>query len=1417
MIPFRFRLLRLLLAMVAGTFLAASAQASTINQTVNGGTLTLTGDTTRQGGSLAVDSATGLVKTGAGNLIIIGANTYNGTTTLTLGTNLVPLSGGSLGPNTALVEGGVYYPAGSNTTMAQVGAAHDFGKFRNDIIYFTTGSVINLTQTLALGSNRPVATPPAALASFATDNTAPTALITAADGTIYGVTEGGGTDDAGQIVRVEVTSHSATLTPVADFIAATLGSHPHGPLRFDAQGRIVGLTRTGAANGKGGIFRFDPATATLEILFAFPADLAGIANSLVLARDGNFYGTSSALAEAGEIHRPLVTSSVIYQAVNTPNAPQVNLGNNWTSPLTLINPDTSITRVSPVVTPNPGGSILGSYTGSLGNLTLNGGTLTVSGANPFTGSTLLPNGSTSGYLVLNPAAAPAEAAPPPQENAAASLVLSSASHLSPSTLTLNNTAQLLTSGALINNASLLTINNYTTLPTGTTPTGALIYPGGPIFLGSSVDVRVGSGLPQTGSIFRLSSTGDFTILKTFTDAESVQVNLAPGGLASFAAVRTVIAAGNSVTLHYSDHEVTLMGPGLMLTSSGSWQFTPDDPTLPVQSGTLPNAADQLKSARAYFPCNLGESPTGDLLSWVSGGLYRQPADGSAGEWLLPPGNVGGYSTNYLTTNYLTTNYLTTSGVLSPTPVFQEFGRVVGGTVGSGLEVVLRDEAPAMEMLPDGSLLIARDDREWQVTTTGYVDRTIAPSRTMKDEPLTLESRFDNHVYFTFLTRRKLRGPVFPTGDDRYRFEYAAPGGVGVTATENGRGRPLADLAELRCGTLLSTSDGAPDLLFVGRARGTGTTSALYRVGRGTNQPPVVTNFTLGPGAGSVNQTVTPLVRQYFVAPLYNAVDPNDDSFYLSAVTPGEHGTVDLLSASNSLIYTTPEPAGPDQFTFTISDALGASSVGQVTLTSAAPIAGADRAEPLGTDAEGRRLYRVRPLVNDTTPGNLQLGAFVAVDSSLGTVHAEGDAFLFTLSPLVHSLDYLLCNGDRLAIGHLLFGNNGPVARPANFLLNANLAVTIPFAQLATDPDGDSLNVSVVTPPAHGQVGFRGNALFYQGDADVIADEFTLSVDDGGGAAVVVIVHVARTDRDFAGTFSGAIKSNAEIVGQLRLAATGRGKASLQWQVGKEIFRGVATLPATGSVSTTLNGPRGGKLLVTLTRNGANVTATGTISGQTYDVSLTGSSPEPLAPAQYNVVLNGDPSVIAHLGFAIIRQRADGIATITGRTPDGLAWSAGGIFDANGDLPVFALLKLGANSLGGVLHRGDTGDISGNLLWSLDDLVSTDLGADGKLYTPPIAANGNLFGETSTSVGVTITANGLPEVASGFTIDGRNRIARQPGAIAGTQLLLTPSTGLFRGSVRIYGHTTTFTGVLRGNTPVGGGPLIQRRGSVTLAP
>ena len=1389
MIPARFRFLPLLLTMATGAFLAASALASTINQTVNGGTLTLTGGNTYSGtttinsGALTINGSTGLIKTGTGNLTLTGTNTYNGTTTLNLGTSSPLLSGGSLGPNTALVEGGVYYPAGSNTVMARVGAAQDFGKFRNDFIYLTvngTTSAINLTATLNVGSNRPTAAPPAALATFADQDAAPTALITTADGIIYGVTNGGGADGAGQVVRVDVTSDSATLTPLADFTSATLGAHPHGPLRIDAEGHIVGLTRDGAANGKGGIFRFDPATGSLEILFAFPADLVGIANSLILASDGNLYGTSSALAEVGEIRRPLAVGSLNYYPSNNTNPPQYNGNPVVSSPF----PTDPLVFVTPVVTPITGGGFLDGYGGSLGNLTLNGGTLTLNGANTFTGNN----------LVLNAAAAPAEALPPPPEPAAASAMLnyssSSLTKIGSGTLTLNG-------------GSPVSINTNAN-------SASVFYPNGPIILGSSVNVQVGSGLPQTGSIFRLSSTGDFTVLKTFTDSESVQINLSatPG---SFVAVTTVIAAGNSVNFHYSDHDITLNGPGVLLTAAGSWQFTPDDTALPVQSGVLPNAAGQLKWARAFFPCNLGETPSGDLLSWVSGGLYRQPADGSAGEWVFPPGYVGGYSASYLVTNGV---QLSGSG---GSAVAQEFGRVVPGTVGPALEVVLRDEAPAMETLADGSLFIARDDREWRVTTDGYVNCTIPPSRASKDEPQTFENRFEYNLYASVLTRRKFRGPIFPTGDDRYRFEYTAPGAVGLTATENGRGRPLADLAELRCGTLLPATAGAPDLLVVARPRGTGTMPALYRIGRGANQAPVVTDFTLGPSQGSVNQTETPLVRKYALLPLYHAVDPNDDSLYLSAVSTAEHGTVDLLSASNSLIYTTPEPAEPDHFTFTISDVPGASTVGQVIITTSAPIAGADRAEPLGEDSEGRRLYRVRPLINDTTPGNLPLSAFIAMDSSLGTVRAEGDAFIFALSSLVHSLDYLLCNGERLAIGHLFFGNNGPVARPANFLLNANLAVTIPFSQLVTDPDGDRLNVSVVTPPEHGEVGLKGNALFYQGDADVISDEFTLSVDDGGGAAVAVVVHVARTDRDFAGIFSGGIKSNAEIVGQLRLSATGRGKASLQWQVGRQIFRGVVTLPETGSISTTLNGPRGGKLLVTLTRSGANVTATTTINGEIYDVTLTGSSSEPLAPVQYNVVLNGDPGVVAHLGFAVVRQRADGIASITGRTPDGVAWSAGGIFDANGDLPVFALLKLGVNSLRGTLHRGAIGEISGNLLWSVDDLFSTGLGADGKLYTPPLASNGNLFGESSSSVGVTITTNGLPEVASGFTVDSRNRITRQPGAIAGTQLFITPSNGLCRGSLRINGHTVTFTGVLRGNVPVGGGPLIQRRGSVTISP
>jgi uncharacterized repeat protein (TIGR03803 family) len=116
-------------------------------------------------------------------------------------------------------------------------------------------------------------------------------LTCAPDGTVYGVA---GTTLTESVFKI--TPNGEVLT-VRTFSAETDGFQLNAPLVLAPSGSIYGAAQSGGPAGGGTIFRLDPATGLLTRMAAFVpgAASAGYApNALLLASDGNFYGTTSA-------------------------------------------------------------------------------------------------------------------------------------------------------------------------------------------------------------------------------------------------------------------------------------------------------------------------------------------------------------------------------------------------------------------------------------------------------------------------------------------------------------------------------------------------------------------------------------------------------------------------------------------------------------------------------------------------------------------------------------------------------------------------------------------------------------------------------------------------------------------------------------------------------------------------------------------------------------------------------------------------------------------------------------------------------------------------------------------------------------------------------------------------------------------
>jgi uncharacterized repeat protein (TIGR03803 family) len=125
-----------------------------------------------------------------------------------------------------------------------------------------------------------------------TDGSFPLAgLLQGADGNFYGTTSSGGTNNDGTIFKVTPAGSVSTLY---SFTGGEDGANPYAPLVQDTNGNFYGTTQAGGDDFFGTVFEFS-STGSLTPLHNFVGGTDGSAPyaGLVLAADGNLYGTSS--------------------------------------------------------------------------------------------------------------------------------------------------------------------------------------------------------------------------------------------------------------------------------------------------------------------------------------------------------------------------------------------------------------------------------------------------------------------------------------------------------------------------------------------------------------------------------------------------------------------------------------------------------------------------------------------------------------------------------------------------------------------------------------------------------------------------------------------------------------------------------------------------------------------------------------------------------------------------------------------------------------------------------------------------------------------------------------------------------------------------------------------------------------------
>jgi VCBS repeat-containing protein len=266
--------------------------------------------------------------------------------------------------------------------------------------------------------------------------------------------------------------------------------------------------------------------------------------------------------------------------------------------------------------------------------------------------------------------------------------------------------------------------------------------------------------------------------------------------------------------------------------------------------------------------------------------------------------------------------------------------------------------------------------------------------------------------------------------------------------------------------------------------------------------------------------------------LANDTDPENDPLTAAVVTPPANGLLTLNSNGSFTYQPNLNFSGTDQFTYVANDGTSNSNTATVTITvtplNHAPIA---QDQSVSTPEDTGLLIALHATDADNNPLTYAVASGVSHGAlSCNTAGGCGytptagfvgaDSFTFTAND-----GQVDSNAATVSIT-VSKVNHPPVA--TNISLSTPEATATPIQLGATDPDGDPLTFSVVTPPAHG--GVTGcaptGACTYTPNANYVgADSFTFQATDNGtpplssNAAMVSIMVTNQAPVAGAFTFS----------------------------------------------------------------------------------------------------------------------------------------------------------------------------------------------------------------------------------------------------------------------------------------------------------
>lgn len=320
----------------------------------------------------------------------------------------------------------------------------------------------------------------------------------------------------------------------------------------------------------------------------------------------------------------------------------------------------------------------------------------------------------------------------------------------------------------------------------------------------------------------------------------------------------------------------------------------------------------------------------------------------------------------------------------------------------------------------------------------------------------------------------------------------------------------------------------------------GGSTIVYNYDAAGNRTSVAYNGTNGAPVANADNETTTLGRAITFDPRSNDSDPDNDPLTITQIntpTAAQHAQSVTINSGQTLTYTpaTGFPAtnhGTDTLSYTIYDGHGHSvtSLITVTVTDRPPVAVADT---VGVTYQTAATFK--PMANDSDPDGDTISITVPGTSpttlpSTATIQRSGTSIIYTPATGFSGTDtfsYTISDGhgntatatETMNVG---VQNRAPTANNDSGAYSQTASPghpVTPYVSLNpllndTDPDGDTLTVTAVTPPVSGNAtaSFTSNSVTYQYNSAVsnldTTDSFTYTISDGHGHSATATVNVS---------------------------------------------------------------------------------------------------------------------------------------------------------------------------------------------------------------------------------------------------------------------------------------------------------------------